>query len=124
MGATGATRQQWYADNIKGNDASYGGYAGGATHIGVMDVTNNVHAFSLDVTAVVDAWIDGSVQNFGFGVWGVDAPGAIGGTFDFASMNNPLGNGPILSSVSIPEPTSLAFVAVTLCGLVLRRKQG
>ncbi len=117
-------RLQWYMDNIKGDDARFGGYAGGAAHIGVLEV-NGASKFSIDVTSVVDAWIDGSTPNYGFGVWGVAVGGGLGDTFDFASSDNPLGNGPYLSSVPVPEPGSIAMaILLSFSGLAaFLRKQ-
>jgi hypothetical protein len=116
---TDTARLQWYFNNIKGNDATYGGYAGGANHAGILNVTAAGMAL-LDVTAVVDAWIDGSVPNYGFGLWGVNVSGGQGNTFDFASMSNPSGLVPQLSS-SVPEPGSLVLGALSVIGLPLSR---
>lgn len=121
-------RLQWYFDNIKGDDATYGGYAGGADHIGVLNVAGSPSVYSLDVTAVVDAWIDGTVPNYGFGVWAVSTSAAQGSDLDFASMENPLtgGNyfGPRLTSVAVPEPATVGLVLLGLAGTSLVRRRG
>jgi hypothetical protein len=123
----GTARLQWYFDNIKGDDASYGGYAGGADHIGVLNVAGAPKTYSLDVTAVVDAWIDGTAPNYGFGVWAASTTAAQGADLDFASMENPLTGGgyfgPRLTSVAIPEPASigLALVGLAAWSMVRRR---
>lgn len=109
-------RLQWYFDNIKGDDAAYGGYAGGATHVGVIN-PRSPSPFSLDVTAVVDAWIDGSTPNYGFGLWAVSSAGGQGGTLDFASSEYAGGGGfagPRLTSQPIPEPATAALSLLTL----------
>jgi hypothetical protein len=112
-GGTADDRLQWYFDNIKGDDASFGGYAGGAQHIGVLDVYAK-STYSLDVTSVVDAWIEGSTPNYGFGLWAVASSGGDGNPVDFASMENPiLGtayHGPLLTSDAAPAPSTDTFI--------------
>jgi hypothetical protein len=118
---TDTSRLQWYFDNIKGDDPTYGGYAGGADHVGVLNVTAPGMVV-LDVTSVVDAWIDGSVPNYGFGLWGVNVSGGQGNTFDFTSMSNPSGFVPVLAT-TVPEPGSLALGALSVIGMSLSRKR-
>ncbi|RIK84766.1 MAG: hypothetical protein DCC68_00295 [Planctomycetota bacterium] len=92
---TNTDRLRWYMANIKGDDPQYGGYAGGAKHVGEFDIPA-AGTYQLDVTTAVDAWISGTRPNFGFGVWSVADAGVQGNTFDFASLENPNGNGPAL----------------------------
>lgn len=125
----GGARLQWYFDNIKGDDATYGGYAGGADHIGVLSVSGAPSVYSLDVTAVVDAWIDGTVPNYGFGVWAVSTTSTQGSDLDFASMENPLTGGsyfgPRLTSIAVPEPATVGLVLLGLAGgAFVRRRIG
>jgi PEP-CTERM motif len=128
-GPTGTAdeRLQWYFDNIKGDDATFGGYAGGADHIGVLEVAGGPTTYSLDVTAVVDAWLDGTVPNYGFGVWAVSTSAAQGADLDFASMENPITGGgyfgPRLTSIAVPEPASCAMLLVGIAGLAVRRSR-
>lgn len=123
---TSTERVQWYIDNIKGDDPTYGGYAGGADHIGVLNLGAQ-GTYSLDVTSVVDAWIDGSVPNHGFGVWAVNSSGGQGSPLDFASSENPLlGNpfdGPILTSTSIPEPATASVFVIGMAAVSLVRRR-
>lgn len=110
----GEARYQWYRDNIKGDDSAYGGYAGGATHLGVID-TNTAGTYSLDVTAAVDAWIDGSVPNYGFGLWAVNSGSAQGSTLDFASSEYAGAGGfqgPRLALRTIPEPAAATLACL------------
>lgn len=88
-------RLRWYMNNIKGDDPAYGGYAGGAPHVGTIDIAA-AGTYEIDVTAAVDDWIVGSQPNYGFGLWGIDVSGEQGNTFDLASSENPNGNGPVL----------------------------
>jgi hypothetical protein len=122
---TADQRLEWYFDNIKGDDASYGGYAGGADHIGVLEVAGGPTTYSLDVTAVVDAWLDGTVPNYGFGVWAASTSAAQGADLDFASMENPITGGgyfgPRLTSIAVPEPASVALVVMGLAAWSLGR---
>jgi hypothetical protein len=90
-------RLRWYMTNIKGDSAAYGGYAGGAPHLGVMEFSEPGTQY-LNVTSAVDAWIDGSRPNFGFGIWGITVSGEQGNTFDLVSMNLSSSNGPTLES--------------------------
>jgi hypothetical protein len=124
---SGNPKLQWYFDNIKGDDAAYGGYAGGADHVGVLNVAGSPSVYSLDVTAVVDAWIDGSVPNYGFGLWAESTSAAQGSDLDFASMENPIVGGgyfgPRLTSVAIPEPATIGLVLVGLVGALVVRKR-
>jgi hypothetical protein len=124
---TADARLQWYFDNIKGDNASYGGYAGGADHLGVLNVAGMPATYSLDVTAVVDAWLDGSVPNYGFGLWAASTTGAQGADLDFASLENPLTGGgyfgPRLTSNAIPEPASVGLMLVGLAAWSLTRKR-
>lgn len=126
-GGTATDRLQWYFDNVKGDDASYGGYAGGAQHIGVLDIIAEA-TYSLDVTSVVDAWIDGSVPNHGFGVWAVSSTGGEGNPVDFASLENLVVggsyNGPLLTSKPVPEPATWALALVGLAAYALMRSRG
>lgn len=119
-------RLQWYFDNIKGDDANYGGYAGSAEHIGVLNLGAQ-GTYSLDVTSIVDAWIDGSVANNGFGVWAPSTSGGQGSPLDFASLQNPvLGNpyyGPLLTSIAVPEPTSVAMALLSIAAMTLARRR-
>ena len=117
----GAARLAWYQGNIKGDDAAFGGYAGGAEHLGVLEVSA-MGDYYLDVTATVDSWIDGSAVNNGFGLWGADVVSSQGNTFDFVSSDNTSGGGPELVSV-VPEPSSLflVFVALGLIGWLRKR---
>ena len=95
---TSTDRLQWYMDNIKGDDANFGGYAGGAPHLGVFDI-GELGTYSINVTETVDAWIEGTLPNFGFGLWGIDAPGGgPGNTIAFNSSENPNGDGPTLEA--------------------------
>ncbi|MCP4193753.1 MAG: PEP-CTERM sorting domain-containing protein [Planctomycetaceae bacterium] len=117
----GLARLQWYQSNIKGNDAAFGGYAGGADHLGVLEVPA-MGDYYLDVTSTVDAWIDGSEANNGFGLWGADVAGGQGNSFDFISSDNAAGGGPQLVS-AVPEPSSLVLtvLAIGFIGLLRRR---
>ncbi len=114
-------RLQWYMDNVKGDDATYGGYDGGAAHLGAFDVTAFGDIY-LDVTATVDGWIDGSAANHGFGLWGINVPGGLGNTLDFVSSDNPAGGGPELVS-QIPEPSAITLSVLAIAGLGFRRKR-
>ena len=117
-------RLQWYFDNIKGNDASYGGYAGGAPHVGVVAL-GGAGSYSLDVTAVVDAWIDGAAPNYGFGVWAVSSAGGMGAPQDFASSEYAgpgAFQGPRLNSQPVPEPATWTM-AVVACGALAWRRR-
>jgi hypothetical protein len=96
-------RLRWYMNNIKGNDPAFGGYAGGAPHVGVIDF-NTAGTFYLKVTDAVDAWISGARPNHGFGLWGIDVSGEQGNTFDIASANHASVSGPILVN-SLPGST-------------------
>ncbi len=101
---TNLDRLRWYMQNIKGDDPAFGGYAGGATHVGILEV-DAPGTYQIDVTSAVDSWIDGSRPNFGFGLWGVAVSGGQGNTFDLASLENPSGGGPVLAiSASSNEP--------------------
>lgn len=118
-------RLTWYHDNIKGDDASFGGYAGGAQHVGAFDLLGQ-GAYSIDVTAIVDAWIDNPSSNHGFGLWAVSSAGAQGSSLDFASLESsaPFA-GPRLTSIAIPEPTTAGLLAIGVVGLsAARRKRG
>jgi hypothetical protein len=98
-------RLRWYMDNIKGDDPAFGGYAGGAPHIGVFDISSP-GTYQLDVTAAVDAWISESQPNYGFGLWGIEVSGGQDNTFDLAALENPGGNGPALVVTGMSsEPT-------------------
>ena len=99
---TSVDRLQWYMDNIKGDDPTYGSYAGGATHVGVLTVTEPGD-YSIDVTAAVDAWIEGLIPNYGFGLWGVEGADPFAGELtDFVSMHNDNGIArPTLQSLPI-----------------------
>jgi hypothetical protein len=90
-------RLSWYMANIKGDNAAYGGYAGGAPHLGVMQFSQPGTQY-LNVTTAVDAWIDGTRPNHGFGIWGITVSGGQDNTFDLFSMNDPSNNGPSLVS--------------------------
>jgi hypothetical protein len=124
---SGDARLQWYFDNIKGDDATFGGYAGGADHIGVLNVAGGPSVYSLDVTAVVDAWIDGTTPNHGFGVWAVSSSAAQGSDLDFASMENPITGGgyfgPRLTSIAVPEPATVGLVLVGMAAWSLGRRR-
>ncbi|MBN1853463.1 MAG: hypothetical protein JW829_12090 [Pirellulales bacterium] len=99
-------RLQWYFDNIKGDDDAYGGYAGGAIHVGILDVPEP-GTYSLDVTTAVDGWIDGSIENYGFGLWGVSLPWPYsyypgpGDQIEFASIEHGTIPGPTLESLPV-----------------------
>lgn len=84
---TNTDRLRWYMNNIKGDNATYGGYAGGAPHVGVFQI-NAAGTNQLDVTAAVDSWISGERPNFGFGIWSAADAGEQGNTFDFVSLDN------------------------------------
>jgi hypothetical protein len=111
-------RLRWYMNNIKGNNAAFGGYAGGAPHVGVMEF-NAAGTFYLKVTDAVDAWISGTRPNYGFGLWGISVSGEQGNTFDLASANHPSITGPVLVN-SLPGSTPL-LGDTNLDGLVNRR---
>lgn len=114
-----SARLQWYMDNIKGDDASFGGYAGGARHLGVLEV-DAAEAYFLDVTETVDAWIDGSAPNHGFGLWGVEVAGGQGDTFDLASIESSAFVSAGLVD-AVPEPASILLVLSALLALAWRR---
>jgi hypothetical protein len=80
-------RLRWYMNNIKGDNAEYGGYAGGAPHVGALEI-NAAGTHRLDVTAAVDSWLSGERPNFGFGIWSAADAGEQGNTFDFVSLDN------------------------------------
>jgi hypothetical protein len=84
---TNTDRLRWYMANIKGDNAAYGGYAGGAPHVGVLQI-NAAGTHRLDVTTAVDSWISGERPNFGFGIWSAADAGEQGNTFDFVSLDN------------------------------------
>lgn len=81
-------RLRWYMNNIKGDDPAYGGYAGGAPHVGVINFSAP-GTYQIDVTAAVDSWISGARPNYGFGLWGVTVSGEQNNTFDLVSLENP-----------------------------------
>ncbi|MDG2383759.1 MAG: PEP-CTERM sorting domain-containing protein [Pirellulaceae bacterium] len=118
----GLARLQWYQSNIKGDDPAFGGYAGRADHLGMLEIPA-MGDYYLDVTSTVDSWIDGSEANHGFGLWGVNVAGGQGNSFDFISSDNATGDGPQLVSV-VPEPSSLilTFLAIGFIGLLCRRQ--
>jgi hypothetical protein len=108
LGKTGSDRLTWYKNNVKGNDPAYGGYAGGAPHLGVIHFTA-AGTYQFDVTAAVDAWISGTRPNYGFGLWGISVSGEQGNTFDLVSLENPAAStkGPALivtGQSSTPTP--------------------
>jgi hypothetical protein len=108
LGKTGSDRLTWYKNNIKGNDPAYGGYAGGAPHLGVINFTA-AGTYQFDVTSAVDSWISGTRPNFGFGLWGITVSGEQGNTFDLVSLENPAAStkGPALivtGQSSTPTP--------------------
>lgn len=114
-----AARLQWYQDNIKGDNAAYGGYAGGAPHVGVIEVPTP-GSYSIDVTDEVNSWISGT-PNYGFGLWGVSVGNVmLQETMQIATIENPNGLGPRLTSAPVPEPTNmmLAFVGLLGCSLI------
>ncbi|MEM7313607.1 MAG: hypothetical protein AAF497_10700 [Planctomycetota bacterium] len=95
---TDVNRLQWYFDNVKGDDDEFGGYAGGATHAGTISV-DGVGDYSVDVTSIVDSWIDGTTPNHGFGLWAVSTTAGQSTPLDFASSQHPTLDGPRLTSV-------------------------
>lgn len=123
-GMTGSANERlaWYQDHIKGNDASYGGYAGGAEHIGVFEFSG-AETLSLDVTATVDSWIDGTTNNYGFGLWAVSTSAGQGADYDLASIENTVHSNPILSSSAVPEPSSLGLLGLFGGLAFLRRRR-
>jgi hypothetical protein len=114
-------RLNWFHANIKGDDAAFGGYVGGAAHLGVIEATT-VADYFLDITTTVDAWLDGQLPNNGLGLWGVSVPGGMGNTFDFVSSDSPSGLGPQLVSV-VPEPAGLVMSTLALTTLSLWRRR-
>lgn len=107
-GKTNVDRLRWYMNNIKGDNPAYGGYAGGAPHVGAIQF-NNPGTYQIDVTAAVDSWISGARPNFGFGLWGVSVAVEDRETFDLVSLENPSANtkGPALivtGQSSTPNP--------------------
>lgn len=121
---TATDRLQWYFDNIKGDDSAYGGYAGGAEHVGVFDFAGGPNTYSLDVTAVVDAWLDGAVPNHGFGIWGISSPGGTSTQFDLASAQHVSEVGARLTDMAVPEPATLAIALLGIAGAaaIVRRR--
>ncbi len=65
--------------------------------------------YSLDVTNIVRDWVNGSAINNGFVVYG-SAP-----VFQGAGFNN------VALQVEVPEPTSIAILALGIMGLAARR---
>ena len=122
FGSNSQARLQWYFDNIKGDNATYGGYVGGAEHVGVLNV-NVQKSYSLDVTSVVDGWINNLATNHGFGVWAVSSSGTQGSPIDLASIENTSFFGPLLTSVPVPEPSSLLLGVLAVVGLIVRHRQ-
>jgi hypothetical protein len=88
LGKTGSDRLRWYKSNIKGDDPAYGGYAGGAPHLGVINFSA-AGTYQIDVTEAVDSWVSGARPNFGFGLWGVSVVVEDRDAFDLVSLENP-----------------------------------
>ncbi len=124
FGPAGANaRLQWYHNNIKGDDANFGGYTGGAQHLGIIHAINE-GTFSLDVTDAVDAWLEGTTPNFGFGIWGVSTSGSQGNDYDFASIENTgFAGAQLFETAAIPEPSSFGIAALAIGGVAFIRRR-
>jgi hypothetical protein len=80
-------------------------------------VVDELGIFSIDVTDAVNSWIADPSSNFGFGL--IVEPGGSG--LELGAIEG--GNPALLTSVAVPEPTSMALLS--LGGLLLvRRRRG